>query len=175
MSAYFVTATRSPTRRCDGRVKQLSLVPCFSLAYSSIVSVVLCGYGCSNGKPLMLRRYERRIGSWLALFALALQLTVSFGHIHLEGLVRANRARAALAAAGHASQSLLQPSGAGGDDDDYCPICASVFLSSHSFVPAAPVLSIPSISSAVEHSSRTAPIFILPRRPVFQPRAPPLA
>jgi hypothetical protein len=124
----------------------------------------------------MLRRYERRIGSWLALFALGLQLIISFGHIHLDGLVRADNARVALAAAGHASQSLLpQPSGTGGDGDDYCPICASVYLSSHSFVPAAPVLSLPSISSAVEHHGRTASIFIIPRRPVFQPRAPPLA
>jgi hypothetical protein len=125
----------------------------------------------------MLRRHERRIGSWLALFALAVQLTVSFGHVHLEGIVRPDNARVALAAAGHASQYLLaQPSGAGGDDDDdYCPICASVYLSSHSFVPAAPVLSLPSISSAVEHSSRTVPFFIVPRRPVFRSRAPPLA
>jgi hypothetical protein len=124
----------------------------------------------------MLLRYERRIGSWLALFALALQLTLSFGHVHLEGIARQDNARVALAAGGHASQSLLsQPSGAGGDDDDYCPICASVYLSSHSFVPAAPVLSLPSISSAVEHSNRSAPFFIVPRRPVFQSRAPPLA
>jgi Protein of unknown function (DUF2946) len=124
----------------------------------------------------MLRRYERRIGSWLALFSLALQLTVSFGHVHLEGIVRADNARVALAAEGQASQSLVpQPSRSGGDDDEYCPICASVYLSSHSFVPAAPVLSLPSNSSAVEHYNCTAPFFIVPRRPVFQSRAPPLA
>jgi hypothetical protein len=29
---------------------------------------------------------RRGFGRWLALFALALQLVVSFGHVHLDGI-----------------------------------------------------------------------------------------
>jgi len=121
-------------------------------------------------------RYDRRFGTWLALFALALQLAVSFGHVHLEGIARTDPARLALATAAHASQSLLakQP-GKGDGEDDYCPICASVYLTANSFVPAAPVLPLPSASNLVEHFSHNAPIFVAPRRLAFQSRAPPLA
>src|ERR1700689_2900763 len=120
--------------------------------------------------------YRRRIGSWLALFALPVQIPLSFGHVHLEEVVRTDQARVALAAAGHASQSLLaQHPGARDDDDAYCPICASVYLTANSFIPAAPVLSLPSVSTAVEHFKRHVPVFFAPRRLAFQSRAPPLA
>jgi len=127
--------------------------------------------------PRRWLRYDGRVGSWLALFALAIQLTVSFGHVHLEGIVRTDPAHMTLAAAGHASQYLLaQPPGtAGGDNDDYCPICASVYLTATSFIPAAPMLSLPSASTAVEHFKRHVPVFFAPRRLAFQSRAPPLA
>jgi hypothetical protein len=116
----------------------------------------------------------RGFAIWLALFALGLQMIVSFGHVHLEGIARTDQARVALAAAGHASQSLLaQHPGAG--DDDYCPICASVYLTANSFVPAASVLALPSASTAVEHFKRHVPVFFAPRRLAFQSRAPPLA
>jgi len=109
------------------------------------------------------------------MFALAIQLAVSFGHVHLEGVARTDAAGVALATAGRASQSLvaLQPGTAGGDDD-YCPICASVFLTANSFVPQAPVLPVPSVSNAVEHFISNAPVFVVFRRLAFQSRAPPL-
>jgi len=122
-------------------------------------------------------RYERRFGTWLALFALAVQMAVSFGHVHLEGIARTDPTRLASATAGHAAQSLLAPQPGGGDDDDdaYCPICASVYLTANSFVPAAPVLPLPSVSNVVEHFNPSARVFVAPRRLAFQSRAPPLA
>jgi hypothetical protein len=121
-------------------------------------------------------RYDRRFGTWLALFALAVQLVVSFGHVHLEGITRADPARFASAAGGHPSQVLLAPRpGTTGDDDDYCPICASVYLTANSFVPTAPVLPVPAASNVVEHFDHNAPAFIASRRLAFQSRAPPLA
>src|ERR1700733_1204184 len=101
-------------------------------------------------------RSTRGFATWLALFALGLQMLVSFGHVHLEGIARTNPARVALAAADHPSQSLLaqHPGAAGDDDDAYCPICASVYLTANSFIPAAPVLALPSASTAVEHFTR---------------------
>jgi hypothetical protein len=126
---------------------------------------------------MRLPPFTRGFTTWLALFALGLQMILSFGHVHLEEIARTDEARVALAAAGHASQSLLaQHPGAGDDDDDaYCPICASVYLTANSFIPAAPVLSLASASTAVEHFRRHAPVFFAPRRLAFQSRAPPLA
>ena len=135
--------------------------------------------GLCDGKKVHLRRwlrYDGRVGSWLALFALTIQLTVSFGHVHLEGVARTDPALLTLAEAMQASQSLFaHPPGTAGGDDDYCPICASVYLTGNSFIPAAPVLSLPSASTAVEHFKRHVPVFFAPRRLAFQSRAPPLA
>jgi len=114
--------------------------------------------------------------TWLALFALGLQVIVSFGHVHLEGIGRTDQARVALAGAGRAAQSFVGPqSGTSGDDESYCSICASVYLTANSFVPVGPVLRAPSASSAVEHGKRGARVFVAQRRSGFQSRAPPLA
>jgi hypothetical protein len=119
-------------------------------------------------------RCDRRIGSSLALVALAIQLALSFGHVHLDDVQRTDPAVAAIGPAAHSAKSLLaqQP---GQDGDDYCAICASIYLASNSFVPSAPLLPVPSVSHSVEHFDHGAAVFIAPRRLAFQSRAPPLA
>jgi len=119
-------------------------------------------------------RYDRRIGSWLALAALALQLCLSFGHVHLDAVRRIDATVAASGPQVHSAKSL--PAQHPGDDgDDYCAICASIYLASSSFVPAAPVLPVPLLSHVVEHFARGETGFIAPQRLAFQSRAPPLA
>jgi hypothetical protein len=120
-------------------------------------------------------RYDKCFGTWLALFALALQLVVSFGHVHLEGITRTDPAHFTSATAGHASYSPVAPQPGTGGEDDYCPICASVYLTANSFAPAAPVLPLPAVSNVVEHFNNNMPAFAAPRRLAFQSRAPPLA
>jgi Protein of unknown function (DUF2946) len=120
-------------------------------------------------------RYDTRFGTWLALFALAIQFAVSFGHVHLAGIARTDPARVASATVGHFSQSLRAAQPGAGGDDDYCPICASVYLTANSFLPAAPVLPVPSACAAVEHFNLGVRLFVVPRRLAFQSRAPPLA
>ena len=49
-----------------------------------------CGHARGGVRGMgWVRRYAR-FGSWLALAALALQLVLSFGHIHLDGVHRAH-------------------------------------------------------------------------------------
>ena len=119
----------------------------------------------------------RGFATWLALFALALQMVVSFGHVHLAGISHTDPARVASATAGHSTQSFVvgQSDTSDDDDDAYCPICASVYLTANSFVPAPPVLPLPTASIAIEHFNRRALFFMAPRRLAFQPRAPPIA
>jgi len=116
----------------------------------------------------------RGFAAWLALFALVLQMVVSFGHVHLEGIPGVHSETSAGSAKAHAQAAPAQQP-RDDDDDAYCPICASVYLTASSFVPAAPILPLPSVSSAVEHFDHNAAVFVASRRAAFQSRAPPLA
>jgi DUF2946 family protein len=79
-------------------------------------------------------RSRSRWGSYLALFALAFQLALSFGHVHLESVASrsshgsalldiqsstASTAAAAVDPAGKETPALA---------DDHCPICALIHL-----------------------------------------------
>ena len=115
--------------------------------------------------------YNRRFGSWLALAALALQLVVSFGHVHLDGV---HRTYPALAVSGSGAQASQLPAPHPGNDadDDYCAICATIFLAANSFLPPAPQLPVPSVSRTIEHFDRVPVVFIaLTARAISIPRS----
>jgi hypothetical protein len=118
--------------------------------------------------------HNRRFGSWLALAALALQLVLSFGHVHLDGVGSAGDGIAVTGAANAPEQRApgQQP---GGDGDEYCAICATIYLAANAFVPQAPQLPALFTSRLIEHFDSVAVDFTAPRRTLFQPRAPPLA
>ena len=118
--------------------------------------------------------YNRRFGSWLALAALALQLVVSFGHVHLDGVHRSYPAPALSGSGAQASQ-LPAPHPGNDADDDYCAICATIFLAATTFLPPAPQPPVPSASQTIERFDRVPVVFIASRRAPFQSRAPPLA
>jgi len=120
--------------------------------------------------------HNRRFGSYLALAALVLQIVVSFGHVHLYGTHRADHAVAVSGTSVQGSQSLLLQHPGNDGDDDYCPICATTYLTSTSFLPQAPQLPVPFVSRTIQHfDSIAAVFFIAPLRPPFQSRAPPLS
>ena len=113
------------------------------------------------------------LGAGLALCALALQLALSFAHVHLDG-VRLHHTTAARGAIAQTQQLPgQQPADSG--DDDYCAICATIYLAANSLTPQAPQLPVPFVSRPIEHSDRAAVFSIAPRRTAFQSRAPPLA
>ena len=119
-------------------------------------------------------RTERRLGSLLALFALAVQLVLSFGHIHLNGVV--GETTPAIVAGGHAFTSPSSPAQHPANEaDDYCAICAVIHLAATSFLPQSPQLAVPFVAEIVEHSSLVAFFFVAPQRTPFQSRAPPVA
>jgi hypothetical protein len=119
-------------------------------------------------------RINRRWSTYLALAAMALQLVLSFGHIHLEKL--GSGSAFTIMAAAKAPSSQQGPSQhPASDADDYCAICATVHLISSSFLADAPLLPAPFASRAIDHFSYFNFTFILPPRAAFQSRAPPLA
>src|ERR1051325_2881203 len=88
-------------------------------------------------------RWIRRnagIGSWAALFALTIQLYLSFGHIHLEDLQPASPSAA--------SSSQAQPSNPADEDHrpaghEFCAICAALSLTASSTLPTVAALATP--------------------------------
>src|SRR6478672_3421740 len=95
-------------------------------------------------------RATLRTGARLALFALTVQIALSFGHIHLGNVQHAS----AIASTGG------QPSGSTPTQhpvgDDYCAICATIHLSATSLLPQAPQLPVPFVARSVEHFNSAA-------------------
>ena len=113
-------------------------------------------------------RKNSRFGSWAAVFALAIQLVLSFGHVHLENFKGPTSVTAS---------SQPQPNTPDDDDrgagHDFCAICASLNLTSSSVLPTVALPAIP-----VDHpytwtdDIQRAPVFDRVEF-LFQARAPP--
>jgi hypothetical protein len=116
-------------------------------------------------------RATLRTGARLALFALTVQIALSFGHIHLGNVKHAS----AIASTGGQPSGSTPTQHPVGDADDYCAICATIHLSATSLLPQAPQLPVPFAVRQVEHSNCAAATFFSTRRAPFQSRAPPLA
>ncbi len=119
---------------------------------------------------------HRRRGAYLALAALLLQIAVSFGHVDLDGMVGS----AHLTLAGPhktvvAETSKRGPAQTPGDDDGYCPICASIFLVSNSVASEPPQLPVPDGFERIRHSVSVARGVTPLLRVAFRSRAPPAA
>jgi hypothetical protein len=115
----------------------------------------------------------KRVAAWLAFAALALQIALSFGHVHIDG-VHGTYRPADLTGTITLAKQLPAPQ-PGGDDDDYCAICATIYLTATSLTPQAPQLPARFAVQRVEHFDRVAFAFVATRRTAFQARAPPLA
>jgi len=78
-------------------------------------------------------RKNNRLGAWAAVFALAIQLVLSFGHVHLDNFQGTSSVTA--------SASQPQPNTPDDDDrgtgHDFCAICAALNLTSSSVLPTA--------------------------------------
>jgi hypothetical protein len=119
---------------------------------------------------------HRRHGALLALGALVLQIVLTLGHVHLNphGLTGDSRVATSAQHQHMFAQRLPQrPEQNPGDDDDYCVICASIFLASTSFTPAPPMLPMPVGFQPVEYSFDYARSVAGPQRLAFRSRAPP--
>ena len=114
-------------------------------------------------------RSSRRPLGWLALWALALQLGLSFGHVHGIRGDHPAAAQTSTSDAGDASDT--------GDssDTDYCATCAILALLTGAQTASAPVFVLPvALVSAQITVAPQAPPRGASRR-AFRSRAPPLS
>lgn len=120
-------------------------------------------------------RSHSRLGTCLALFALAFQLAVSFAHVHLDGsgrqpaLFGGERIAAATTAPDPSNSGVPAPA------DEGCAICALIHLAGSLICADAPSLVVASYSMPLQFARVTE--FDLTRRPVarLRARAPPIA
>jgi hypothetical protein len=106
----------------------------------------------------------------LALLALALQLAVSFGHIHAHDLT-VTTPRVANVHAEEGRNSAPD----GGHHDRFCDICATLHALAGGQVAAPPSLPLPLAFGCIEETIYARGIVVDPRRAQFQSRAPPSA
>jgi hypothetical protein len=111
-------------------------------------------------------RSRSRLGSYLALFALAFQLAVSFGHVHLERIAPPSAA------------DLNAPSNPAGREDladDCCPICTLIHLAG-ALVPAEmPSLPLPTVVGRLRLEVAAEFDLTTSHAALFRARAPPIA
>jgi hypothetical protein len=115
-------------------------------------------------------RRNLRVGSHLALFALAIQLVLSFSHVHLDGLNLAPRQIVVQTADRPGTPSPDGPS----NHDALCPICLSIQLAGATLQPAPPVLALPEPAEWTPPAA-TAAFAAVSNTSSFNARAPPLA
>jgi hypothetical protein len=125
-------------------------------------------------------RSRSKWGSCLALFALALQLVLSFGHVHFDHEDAPSSGHAALRGV-HASAATTAADDHAGKEtpalpDDCCPICTLIHLAGALVPTAAPALPRPAVFERAGFAAALE--FDLARSRYFSPlgaRAPPLA
>jgi hypothetical protein len=119
-------------------------------------------------------RSRSRFGSYLALFALAFQLAVSFGHVHLDEIAPRSADAAALASTQSGDEVPSSPTGREDSADDCCPICTLIHLAG-ALVPAeTAALPLPSMFGHVRLAAAVAFDLTASQAALFQARAPPI-
>jgi hypothetical protein len=114
-----------------------------------------------------------RQGAWLALIALAINLGLSFGHVHaIDGGVSG---RGIATAASIASPDHKQGHPDHDHADDLCPICMAATSMASALASAPPTL--PSKFAHVTIDRTIEPVFALVEPPpaAFQSRGPPIS
>jgi hypothetical protein len=118
------------------------------------------------------------LGSYLALFALAFQLAVSFGHVHLDHIAPLSADAIALVNAQPSSEEAnAPPSPTGREDlaDDLCPICTLIHLAGAMVPAATPSLALPSVVGRLRLDVAVEFDLTASHGALFQARAPPIA
>ena len=120
-------------------------------------------------------RRRLRLGAWLAISALAIQLIAAFAHLHKEDLLPAFPERtiaSGLARPSGGTPSPAQP--AGHDDHDaLCSICANIALAGMLLLPAPPVITFVPTYHAVRLHQHAFVVASSEQRAYFQARGPP--
>jgi hypothetical protein len=124
-------------------------------------------------------RSHSSLGSWLALLALACQLVVSSGHVHLDRGAPVSGHLSVLLGT-DASSGAKNDSRPASDEtpalaDDYCAVCALIHLAGTMLAAEPPSLPLPAVFGRTRSEAVVEFGLTTPHRALFAARAPPLA
>jgi hypothetical protein len=117
-------------------------------------------------------RLHIRLGSRLALFALAVQIVLSFAHVHLADVAQAP-SRMSIVAAGSSAAPGIPPHKSNGIVDPGCAVCALIQLAATSAPSTAPTLRLPAMLGQGRPDASVAVTLAALPHSLFQARAPP--
>jgi hypothetical protein len=123
-------------------------------------------------------RSRSKLGAYLALLALAFQLAISFGHVHLDHIAPASAGARAVAGTQASDEGVTAPSNPTGREDladDLCPICTLIHLAGALVRAETPPLPLPGIFGSLPREAAVASDLTAAHGALFRARAPPLA
>ena len=128
-------------------------------------------------------RKHVKTGSRLALFALAIQFALSFGHFHGEmarsaPAIQAGLADADLACAAQKARPQVAQQTSGHDGDQHaldCAICAVLSAAKNFLFAAPPLLALPEPIGFLNRATRAEFAHLATLHPAFRSRAPPVS
>jgi len=162
---YFMQCTAGPIIR---KLVAWQMLQCYVLP-----GVVTDGFRIRMGWC----RSRIKLGGRLALFALAVQFILAFGHIHpddIYGSLNGPFPTDAVSLATAGQGQFLSSDQSTAALDDFCAICATVSLLGSSVAADAPKLALPKPQMVVHATGAPDAVVIAARWP-FQSRAPPSA
>lgn len=119
-------------------------------------------------------RKHIKTGSRLALFALAIQFALSFGHFHA---LAAPAIQSGLTQAYLSNETAQRQQPANQDNDqhpaDACAICAVMSLAGNLLLSTPPLLELPQAVELLYRTTDAEFVHLRSAHPAFQPRAPP--
>jgi hypothetical protein len=151
---------------------------CYNITKLDGLSGMAPGMRPEQATAMRRLRSRSKWGSCLALFALALQLVLTCGHVHLDRLTGLSAEKFTVAAADASRIAQITPADPGGRDhraDDRCSICTLSHLASALVLAEPPSLPLPHISGRLPSEPPLAFDFLSPQRALFAARAPPTA
>ncbi|MCP3460350.1 DUF2946 family protein [Bradyrhizobium sp. CCGUVB23] len=120
-------------------------------------------------------RQHIRHGSWLALVALAINLTLAFGHIHGFGGKVPEDSGALVAAMASADDGQGQHHPSDGHPDYLCPICMAATAMGNALLSTPPALQVEFADARIDQPIDHFRFLPQPPRAAFESRGPPLA
>jgi hypothetical protein len=125
-----------------------------------------------------MRWFRKNIGhgSWAALIALAINLALSFGHVHAIDGKGPGHPAGALAVFVSPDDSDHGPGQPDGDHPDYlCPICLASTAIASAIAPTPPALPVEFVIGMIDQPIEHARSVVEPQHPAYQSRGPPIS
>jgi hypothetical protein len=116
-----------------------------------------------------------RRGSWFALVALAINLGLSFGHIHAIGGKGPGNRFVSIAAIALPDEEQAPGNHEGDQSDLLCPICMAAGAIGHALASAPPALPLALAESPIDLTIEPAIAIPQPPRAAFHSRGPPVS